>query len=173
MSKKSIFQIAMRALVLFAICGTPALAQQTDSIEQRLQSDLVMEQGGQFVIERFTICQLVRPEELGGGATDPFQVKSHAEAPASGFISRDRFVLLFAEMASVLRIDFAENLISGLTPSQALAALRCKRITAPIGEVDFEVDLHLTPDGIQVGVVETATGQRTQDTRTWNQLLGE
>ena len=107
MSKTSIFQVAMRTLVLLAICGTPALAQQSDSIEQRLKSDLVMEQEGQFVIERFSICQLVRPAELGGGATEPFQVKSHAEAPAGGFISRDKFVVLFAETASSLRIDFA------------------------------------------------------------------
>ena len=55
MSKTSIFQVAMRTLVLLAICGTPALAQQTDSIEQRLKSDLVMEQECQFVIERFSI----------------------------------------------------------------------------------------------------------------------
>ncbi len=162
MSKTSIFQVAMRTLVLLAICGTPALAQQTDSIEQRLKSDLVMEQEGQFVIERFSICQLVRPAELGGGATEPFQVKSHAEAPAGGFISRDKFVVLFAE-----------NLIEGLTPSQALSALRCRRIKEPIGDVDLEVNLHMTSDGMQVEAVDTATGKRDRQTRTWDQLLGD
>ncbi len=173
MSKTSIFQVAMRTLVLLAICGMPALAQQTDSIEQRLKSDLVMEQEGKFVIERFSICQLVRPAELGGGATEPFQVKSQAEAPAGGFISRDKFVVLFAETASSLRIDFAENLIAGLTPSQALSALRCRRIKEPIGDVDLEVNLHMTSDGMQVEAVDTATGKKDRQTRTWDQLLGD
>ncbi len=121
-----------------------------------------MEQEGQFVIERFSICQLVRPAELGGGATEPFQVKSHAEAPAGGFISRDKFVVLFAE-----------NLIEGLTPSQALSALRCRRIKEPIGDVDLEVNLHMTSDGMQVEAVDTATGKRDRQTRTWDQLLGD
>ena len=120
MSKTSILQAATRALVLLVICGTPAVAQQGDSVEQKLKSDLVMEQDGKFVIERFSICQLVRPAELGGGVTEPFQVKSHAEAPAGGFISRDKFVILFAETAYSLRVDFAEKLIEGLTPSPGL-----------------------------------------------------
>ena len=96
-----------------------------------------------------------------------------AEASAGGFISRDKFVVLFAETAYSLRIDFAEKLIEGLTPSQALSALRCKRIKEPIGDVDLEVNLHMTADGMQVEAVETATGQRDRQTRTWNQLLGE
>ena len=104
-------------------------------------------------------------QSWGGGATEPFQVRSHAEAPAGGFISRDKFVVLFVETASSLRMDFAENLIEGLTPSQALSALRCRRIKEPIGDVDLEVNLHMTSDGMQVEAVDTATGKRDRQTR--------
>ena len=70
-----------------ALSLQPALAQSNTSAQARLQSDVVTEQDGKFIIDRFSICQLIRPAKLGGGASEPFQVKSHMEASADGFIS--------------------------------------------------------------------------------------
>ena len=151
----------------------PALAQSNPAAEARLRSEVVTEQDGKFTIDRFSICQLFRPEELGGGTTDPFQVKSHVEAPADGFISRDNFLTFSTEIIFQLRVNFAGDLIQGLTPAQAMAALQCRPIEAPIGRVDLELDLYMTQDGVQVGILETASRQIDTQTRTWNQILGQ
>lgn len=156
-----------------ALSLQPALAQSNPSVEARLRNDVVTEQEGKFTIDRFSICQLVRPAILGGGTTDPFQVKSHMEAPTDGFISRDNFVTFSTEIAFQLRVDFASEFIPGLTPSEALAALQCKQIGSPIGKVDLELDLYMTRDGVQVGIRETNSGESETQTRTWNQMLGQ
>jgi hypothetical protein len=166
--------LALIPLILAtALSLQPALAQSNSAVEARLRSDVVTEQEGKFTIDRFSICQLVRPVTLGGGATDPFQVKSHMEAPADGFISRDNFVTFSTEVAFQLRVDFASQFIQGLTPSEALAALLCKQIESPIGKVDLELDLYMTRDGVQVGIRETSSGESETQTRTWNQMLGQ
>ena len=161
------------ALVLAGLCNQPALAQSNQAIEARLRSDVVTQQGGNFTIDRFSICQLFRPAALGGGATDPFQVKSHVEAPADGFISRDNFLAYSTEIIFSLRVNFAADLVQGLTPSQAMAALQCKPIEAPIGKVDLELNLYMTQDGVQVGILEAASGEGNTQTRTWNQMIGQ
>ncbi len=150
----------------------PVLANSDPAIEARLRSDVVTEQDGNFGIDRFSICQLLRPAALGGGVTEPFQVKSHVEAPANGFISRDNFLILSTEIIFSLRVHFAGDLIQGLTPGEAMSALQCKRIQEPIGRVDLEVSLYMARDGVQVGILETTSGQSSTQTRTWNQMLG-
>lgn len=161
------------ATVALGLCGLlassyPAFAETKDNMKARLRADLVTEKDGRFTIERVRICQLVRPKELGGGATRPFQVRARVEAPADGVISRDNFVALFTEIALSLRVKFAGDLIKGLGPVQALGALRCKPIDAPIGAVDFEADVHMTKDGVQIEMMETASGKRQRQTVTWD-----
>ena len=151
----------------------PALAQSNISAQDRLRSDVVTEQDGKFTIDRFSICQLFRPSELGGGASEPFQVKSHMEAAADGFISRDNFLTFSTEIGFQLRVSFAADFIPGLTAIEAIGALQCKPLEAPIGKVDLELDVYMTPDGVQVGMLETGSGERDTQTRTWNQMLGQ
>ena len=156
-----------------ALSLQPALAQSNPSAQARLRSNVVTEQDGKFTIDRFSICQLFRPSELGGGASEPFQVKSHMEAAADGFISRDNFLTFSTEIAFQLRVSFAADFILGLTPSEAIGALQCKPLEAPIGKVDLELDVYMTPDGVQVGMLETGSGERDTQTRTWGQMLGQ
>ena len=160
-------------ILVAALSLQPALAQSNTSAQARLQSDVVTEQDGKFTIDRFSICQLFRPSELGGGASEPFQVKSHMEAAADGFISRDNFLTFSTEIAFQLRVSFAADFILGLTPSEAIGALQCKPLEAPIGKVDLELDVFMTPYGVQVGMLETGSGERDTQTRTWNQMLGQ
>ena len=181
-----------------ALSLQPALAQSNPSAEARLRSEVVTEQDGKFTIDRFSICQLHRPAELGGGASEPFQVKSHMEASVDGFISRDNFVTFSTEIgfqsrpvASAgscpvqpvcrgqavhyrpIQVSFAADFIQGLTAIEAIGALQCKLLEAPIGKVDLELDVYMTPDGVQVGMLETGSGERDTQTRTWNQMLGQ
>jgi len=102
---------------------------------------VVTEQDGKFIIDRFSICQLIRPSELGGGASEPFQVKSHMEAAADGFISRDNFLTFSTEITFQLQVSFAADFIPGLTAIEAIGALQCKPLEAPIGKVDLELDV--------------------------------
>ena len=146
----------------------PALA---DSPAQ-LKTELVVEKDGKFTLDRVRLCQVFRPEELGGGATPPFQVKAHMEAPTT-VISRDRFVALGTELAVGLRVNFASDLIKELTPGQALQALQCKQVEAAIGTVDLEVSIVMTSDGMQIEITETDSGQKQKQTTTWEQVLGE
>ncbi len=165
------------AVILFIVGATlslqPALAQSNSSAEARLRSEVVTEQDGKFTIDRFSICQLHRPAELGGGASEPFQVKSHMEASSDGFISRDNFLTFSTEIAFQLRVSFAADFIQGLTAIEAIGALQYQPIEAPIGKVDLELDLVMTPGGVQVAILETGSGQSDTQTRTWNQMLGQ
>ena len=158
-------------LFCFFVLSGQAFAEPTD-IEAKLKANVVTEKGGKLTIDRFRVCQLVRPKDLGGGATEPFQVKSHAEAPAN-IISRDNFVALLTEVGVNLRVSFAKGHIKGMTPGQALNALRCKLIDAPIGTVDFEAEISMSKDGMQLVVTETATGNVDRQTQLWSQMFGQ
>lgn len=162
--------------VVIVLCGpfalpSQAFAETTADVQSKLKADVVTEKGGKLTIDRFRVCQLFRPEELGGGVTEPFQVKSHAEAPAD-IISRDNFVSLLTEVGINLRVSFAKEYIKGMTPREALTALRCKLIDAPIGAVDFETEIHMSKDGMQLQVTETATGNKDRQTQLWSQVFG-
>ena len=93
-------------LGLFALYGQ-ALAATPADIKAKLKADVVTATNEKLTIDRLRVCQLIRPKDLGGGATEPFQVKSHAEAPAD-IISRDNFVSLLAEVGVNLPIESKE-----------------------------------------------------------------
>ena len=158
-------------LGLFALYGQ-ALAATPADIKAKLKADVVMTKNEKLTIDRLRVCQLVRPKDLGGGTTEPFQVKSHAEAPAD-IISRDNFVSLLAEVGVNLRVSFAKGHIEGMTPRQALTALRCKVIDTPSGPIDFEVDIRMDNDGMRLEVTETATGDKNKQSQLWSQVLGQ
>jgi hypothetical protein len=173
METKMIRTLAIPAIFLFCsfVLLGQAIAAPTD-IEAKLKANVVTKKGGKLTIDRFRICQLFRPQELGGGVTKTFQVKSHAEAPAD-IISRDNFVALLTEVGINLRVSFAKGHIEGMTPLQALNALRCKLIDAPIGAVDFEAEIHMSKDGMQLEITKTATGDVDKQTQLWSQVFGQ
>lgn len=165
--------LAVPAVFLFGffVLSGQAFAGST-GIEAKLKADVATKKGGKLIIDRFRVCQLFRPKDLGGGVTKPFQVKSHAEAPAD-IISRDNFVALLAEVGVNLRVSFAKGHIKGLTPLEALNALRCKLIDAPIGAVDFEAQIYMSKDGMQLEITNMATGEKDRQTQLWTQIFGQ
>ncbi len=168
----SAISLVVMGLLALPVFPYPAAGDTNESSSSQLKADWVVQKDGKFVIDRFQLCQVFRPEDLGGGVTKPFQVSAHIEAPTD-VISRDSFVGIGTELALSLRVNFASDIIKGLTPMQALEALQCKQIATPIGTVDLEVDVFMTGDGIQIEIVETATGQKQRETTSWAQVLGE
>lgn len=139
--------------------------------KETLGRDTVQIVDGKMRLERVRVCSVFRPEEMGGGATEPFQARVTAEAPADGFISRDNFLIVASEIAISLRIWFADQMAPGLTPMQALAAVQCKGIAAAVGEVDLELEIVMTPNGIVRTLRENRSGSEDQQTATWEQVL--
>ena len=139
--------------------------------KEALGRDTVRIVDGKMRFERVRVCSVFRPPELGGGATEPFQARVTAEAPADGFISRDNFLMVASEIAISLRIWFADQMAPGLTPMQALAAVQCKGIAEAVGEVDMELEIVMTPNGIVRTLRESHTGSEDQQTATWEQIL--
>ena len=164
--------LSILAMGLLAL-SDPAFAQVKGNIQDLMKKDRVIQKGGKFTIEGYRLCRLYRPKYLGGGVSKPFQVNARAEAPAQGVVSRDNFLVLFTEIALGLRVKFAADLIKGLTPIQALDALQCEQIDAPVGKVDLQVDVNMDKEGIKIKILKPATGKEVQtQLNTWKDLFG-
>ena len=167
---KTVRVLSVGVLTLF---GAASFCQAEEDVRSRIQSNMVQTKDGKFTIERYGLCRVFRPEKLGGGVTEPFQVRTYVEAPAKGVVSRDYLVSIFTEIAVTVRTSFASSMIKGLSPEEGLAALRCKPIAAPIGTIDFEAKLHMAKDGVQLEILETASGKKEKQTTTWEQMFGQ
>lgn len=146
--------------------------EENKVIESYLQSDLVKEQDGKFVIEEYRVCQVNRPKEQGGGSTLPIKIKRHIEAPAKGVISRDNLVRMSTEILNGLAISLVGQMIEGITVEQAMQALDCRTSTQPFDNYDYEVNLSINSDGIQLNVLEKSSGESAKDTVNWDEVFG-
>jgi hypothetical protein len=142
-----------------------ARAAEPEQAAERLLRDLVRVDAGKLVYEDVSLCTLTPP----GAAASKFQVRSRAEAPATGTISRDGFVALIARIETELSLSMADS-IPGIKPSQALAALECDQLAAPIGQVDLEIKTTVTAEGLQVEIRDTRNGETNRYSNTWKQL---
>ncbi len=163
--------LSILAMGLLAL-SYPAFAQTKGDIQALMKKDRVIQKDGKFNIEAYRLCRLYRPKHLGGGVSKPFQVKASAEAPAQGVVSRDNFLVLFTEIALGLRVKFATDFIKGLTPIQALDALQCEQIDAPVGKVDLQVDVNMDKEGIKIEILKPGTGKQQTQLNTWKDLFG-
>jgi hypothetical protein len=162
--------------VLLACFATAAVAQDASWVPPKLKADLVQERDGKLVLEHFRVCQVIRPQEAGGGASKPFRVRSHVETPVPGFISRDSFIALATEIGITLRVGLVSELVKGLTPSQALDALQCRSIDSPIsmaGTADFDVNVRMEKAGLNIEMFDRASGKRNKQLYPWKQIYGQ
>ncbi len=164
------------AAALLACFATVALAQSADWVPPKLKADLVQEKDGKLVLEHFRVCQVIRPQEAGGGVSKPFRVRSHVETVTPGFISRDSFIALATEIGITLRVGLVSELVKGLTASQALDALQCRDIDSPIslaGTADFDVSVIMEKAGLNIEMLDRASGKRNKQLYPWKQLYGQ
>jgi hypothetical protein len=162
--------IVTTGVVALSICAS---VHADDQILKMLKGNLVKDKDGKFMLDRYRVCQVFRPKDLGGGVSQPFRVKSHVEAPSQGVISRDNFVALAAEIGLSMRVGLVGDLVKGMTPGQALDALRCREIQAASGAVDFTVNVSMTKDGMVVQIVDVAAGRGSTQGHTWAEIFGQ
>lgn len=162
---------AVWGILTIALTG-PASSQEPKDVKSFLMSDIVKVENGKFVMEEYRLCQIIRPESLGGGATLPIRVKRHVEAPAKGVISRDNFIRLTDEVLNGLGISLVEQMMKGITASQAIQALQCGQVFQPITNVDYEIDLNMDANGMKLSILEKGTGEKSESSVPWDQLFG-
>lgn len=152
------------AIVLLALTSSALAADW----KAKLAADRVRLVGGKMVIEEYSLCKNTIP----GASKSSLQIKSYAEAPANGPISRDFLVSFESTMQTASIMAMGTALAQG-TKIEPLKALDCDEISAPIGKVDLELNLYLTSDGWQMAVVDGSTGKTTQESSGWEDTLGK
>ena len=135
---------AIRAIttVMSVVVAGAAPAQLPSDVAAKYSTPLVEEKDGKLVLERYRVCQIIRPQAFGGGESQPFRVRSRTQAPI-GFMSRDNFVAFATEIGITLRVGLVGELIKGMPPAEALDALQCKDLPKAGVQVDFEADVKL------------------------------
>lgn len=152
------------ALIALLAVDPAAAADPTDAATRRL-SDLVRVQDRKFIYDDVALCMLAPP----GGPASKLQIRSHAEAPSQGVMSRDQFVALISRIETEIALGMADA-IPGIRPSQALDALQCAPLAATIGNADVEVVTTVTAEGLQIEIKDTRSGQTRRVSNTWRDL---
>ena len=155
----------LAALTLPLLVATSALAADPDAGAGRRLRDLVRVRDGKLVYEDVSLCTLQAPD----GTSSRFQVRSRAEAPAHGTLSRDVFVALVSRIETEISLGMADA-IPGLKPSQALEALECDQLAAPSGPVDIELRATVTAEGLEVEIRHTRSQRTDRYASSWKQL---
>jgi hypothetical protein len=133
-----------------------------------LLREVVQIENGQLLYDDLAICQL----NLPGKQRPKFQVRTRATAPEKGLISRDRFVAFVTTFENEVALAWAES-GAVMRPSTALRALNCDPLEEPIGQVDVELTMTMTAEGIQFEYKDTAKGTVNRSSSTWKDMYGD
>lgn len=132
-----------------------------------ISKDRVQIGNGKMTMEEFSLCKVTVP----GAKKSAIQMRTYAEAPVNAGISRDFFVS-FQSMTQTFMVLTMGSAAAKGTTVDALKALDCDPISAPIGKVDMEINLYMTGDGFQMAVVDGTTGKTSQSSTRWEDALG-
>ncbi len=152
------------AIVLFLGLFLPSMATAGDW-KTIISKDRVQVVNGKMTMEEFSLCKVTVPN----ASKSSLQVRTYAEAPVSAGISRDFLVSYQARTKTFMLLSMGAMLAKG-TSVDALKALDCDPIAAPIGKVDLEINLYLTPDGFQLAMVDGSSGKTTQESKRWEDV---
>jgi len=158
----------IRVLGLVGLLAVLASSVRSQDWRAQLSADAVMVSGGKMLYDEVGLYRI----QVSGYQDAQVQVKLHAEAPASGLVSRDNFISLSTLMFTMV---FTTALAEAyqVPASQFLQGLDYMELQSPIGTADMELNLVMTNQGMQFEVVNTASGQRTRQTMTWEQVFGK
>lgn len=139
----------MKKITLLVFLTLSALGY-SQNVEQKLKADVVKIQAGKFTIDDYTLITI-------NGKN--IQVKVHAEASNTGFISRDNFVYATATVI--------EAIISQLTAADENATTEdLEEIT---GKADIIVNCFMSKTGLQI---ETTTADGTEKSmQKWSEMF--
>ena len=142
---------------IFALCIILLLCvsafAQTDW-QKMLKEDAVKIAGNKMVIEEYDLIKGV--DEAGDAVS--YQIYIYSEAANSGFISRDNFIMYTAMIFLPLLMELGDDF---------------ETLEEPIGEVDFELKLYMTAQGIQVQFNNKNEGTSTKNTLKWADMFAE
>lgn len=157
---------AFACLTFLLFLAPPQAPSQQVTQREDLLKDLVVVQGGKMAMDEVGIMKI----RLPAYPASDVQVKFHAEAPATDVISRDNFVSLSTTLTMfVLFESFAEAYES--SASEFLQNVEYRELKAAIGKPDLEMNIYMTAEGLQFEIVNTATGETTRTTQTWQDVL--
>lgn len=158
----------MRALAVAAVFAAFSSVASAQEWRNELKSDVVVVRAGKMIIEEVGLYKL----GVAGYQPSQVQVKIHSEAPVGGAIGRDNFV-------SLTTLTFTTVFLTALAEayrvpaSQFLEGVDYTELTNPIGTPDLELNLVMTNEGMQLEVVNTASGERTRHTMTWAEVFAK
>jgi hypothetical protein len=156
---------AFACTMLVVLGVTPVSAQDWRA---QLKADAVVIRGGKMIYDEVGLYKL----KVAGYEPAQVQVKVHSEAPQGGLVSRDNFVSLTTLMFSTTFIAALSESYK-VSASQFLQGLDYTQLKTAIGTPDFELNLTMTNEGMQLEVVNTSSGQKTRQTQTWEQVFAK
>ena len=136
-------------LIIFLLGATMPFCNAQSS-KAALTNELVKIENGKWIINYFTL--------LSYSDKSTKQVKSHAEAPAVGVISRDYFVALVTTVVY-------EMIYKG----SADANIETKDLDEITGNPDIEINVFMSKTGLQIEYKEGANVKR--NTVTWDDMF--
>jgi len=152
-------------IMLLVLAASPTSAQDWRA---QLKSDAVVIRGGKMIYDEVGLYKI----KVAGYEPAQVQVKVHSEAPQGGLVSRDNFVSLTTLMFSTTFIAALSESYK-VSASQFMEGLDYTQLKTAIGTPDLELNLVMTNEGMQVGVVNTSSGQKTRQTMTWDQVFAK
>lgn len=139
----------MKKITLLVFLTLSAICNAQD-VEQKLKADVVKIQAGKFTIDDFTLVTT-------NGKN--IQVKVHAEASNTGFISRDNFVYATSTVI--------EAIISQFTVADENA--KTEDLDEITGKADIVVNCYMSKTGIQI---EITTAEGTEKSmQKWSEMF--
>lgn len=148
---------------MLVLLAESAPAHAGSDVKARIAKDRVETVDGKMKIEEFELCKVTVP----GAKKSSVQIRNYAEVPVDAGVSRDFLVSFESVMQTVMAMGMGAAMAKGSTVDP-LKALDCDPISAPIGNVDLELNLYLTADGFQMAVVDESTGKTTQESKRWD-----
>ena len=79
---------------------------------------------------------------------------------------------IYTELENEVALAWAES-GAVMRPSTALRALNCDPLEEPIGQVDVELTMTMTAEGIQFEYKDTAKGTVNRSSSTWKDMYGD
>jgi hypothetical protein len=152
------------ALALLSLALPSAALAGTDW-KALIAKDRVQVGSGKMTLESFQLCKVKVPN----AQKSSYQVRTYAEAPDDGSVSRDFLVSFESAMSTVMTMSMGAAAAKGTT-MDPLKAFDCDPITAPIGKVDLDISLYVTGEGFQMAFTDGTTGKTAQESSTWDQL---
>ena len=137
------------AFIVFLSFGQ--MSAQSQTYQKKLLKDIVVIADSKMTSNDLTLLT------MSNGST--LQIKSHAEAPSLGLISRDNFVAMFTSLSTTM-IDEIKKSDSNATT---------KDLDEIIGNPDVEINIYMAKGGIQVETKSSAGTERM--TMQWEDVF--